>query len=182
MAGGETTRVRDVVTRYIHSYLDHTAMGLDLGYGGDAILKSAITLDTRQKYANFNDDPQHLVGDARNLYWFADGVLDYVYSSHLLEDFPPSETEDILREWVRVVRPGGLVILYLPNEKRYREYCQRHGTIPNGAHQNFDMSLEFMKPVLERVGLTFLDGAEESALGAEAGYSFLCIGLKPSAQ
>ena len=43
-----------------------------------------------------------LVPKAKDLYWFRDGVLDYVYSSHLLEDYV--DTEAVLREWLRVLR------------------------------------------------------------------------------
>jgi len=50
-----------------------------------------------------------LAGYTEQLHWFRDGVLDFVYSSHLLEDLV--DTEAVLREWIRILRPGGRLIL-----------------------------------------------------------------------
>ena len=42
-----------------------------------------------------------------------------MFSSHLLEHFPKKDVAGILREWMRVVRIGGNLILYLPDEDQY---------------------------------------------------------------
>ena len=97
----ETDKVRDRLKNYC------IGDGLDLGYGGSSISPTAINMDMPSgPYAVFDDDPQHLHGDARNLHWFKDGVLDYVYSSALLEDFEPSSMLDIVKEWLRVIKPA----------------------------------------------------------------------------
>jgi SAM-dependent methyltransferase len=44
---------------------------------------------------------------------FAAGSLDYVFSSHCLEHI--EDWRPALAEWVRKVRPGGVVFLYLPH-------------------------------------------------------------------
>jgi len=44
-------------------------------------------------------------------------VLDFVYSSHLLEDF--NDTEGVLREWLRVLKLGRSFGLVLPDEQVY---------------------------------------------------------------
>lgn len=135
----ETDKVREKLKDYCKGD------GLDLGYGGSAILPTAITVDMPQPYTNFNDDPQNLHGDARDLYWFRDDVLDYVYSSALLEDFPPHTMLDVTKEWLRVVKPCGNLVLYLPNEQVYRKFCLDRGAEPNPGHQNPDLSLEWFK-------------------------------------
>lgn len=137
----ETSRGRHRLAKYCKG------MGLDLGYGGDPIVPSAITLDLDWKdrgppllpYA-----PQNLVGDALNLYWFKDEVFDYVYSSHLLEDFHPHEQKEILEEWLRVLQVGGVLVLYLPDEKRYREHCQKMRRPRSQSHKNEDFSLRWL--------------------------------------
>jgi len=91
-----------------------------------------------------------LAGNAEQLHWFRDGVLDFVYSSHLLEDFV--DTEAVLREWIRVLKPGGRLILFCPDEQVYRRHCKLHGLHYNTHHVHADFSLEFVKSVLRRIG------------------------------
>jgi len=43
----------------------------------------------------------------------ADGALDYVFSSHCLEHL--ERWPEALREWRRVLKPGGILYLYLPH-------------------------------------------------------------------
>lgn len=123
--------------------------GLDIGYGGDPILPKSICLDLPNAYANYKNYPQHLHGDAQNLLWFRDNVLDYVYSSHVLEDF--RDTEEVLSEWLRVVKPGGVLVLFLPDEQTYREYCKSLGKPPNVHHIHEDFSLDYMKRILNEL-------------------------------
>ena len=112
--------------------------GLDIGYGGDPVVDTAITLDQEQRYSFEGSKPQNLTADAANLYMFADNALDYVYSSHCIEDF--GDTAAILKEWFRVVKPGGFMCLLFPDEQVYR---QRSRTT-NIAHVHADFSLDFV--------------------------------------
>jgi len=60
--------------------------------------------------------------DARKLE-FADNSVDEIRASHILEHFGHREVCDVLREWVRVLKPGGLMKLAVPNfEKVARDY------------------------------------------------------------
>lgn len=43
---------------------------------------------------------------------FADGSFDRVIATHVLEHMP--ETHKVLREWARVIKPGGVLSLELP--------------------------------------------------------------------
>ena len=162
----ETSKIRHMVLPYVKG------MGVDLGYGGDPIVPSAITMDLKNPYNLVGEHPQNLWGDAHILYWFKDGVLDYVYSSHLLEDF--YDTTLVLKEWLRVIKDHGVLILYLPNEKKYREVCKKTGQGYNYHHKYLDMSLEYIKKSLldTRVITTTLLEYQESG---ENEYSFLII-------
>jgi len=44
-----------------------------------------------------------------------DETCDLVYASHLLEYFDRLEVLDVLREWCRVLKPGGTLRLSVPN-------------------------------------------------------------------
>lgn len=127
-----------------------TGYGVDLGFGGDPISAQAIRVDSPRPYADTGGAPVQLGGDATKLHWFRDGVLDYVYSSHLLEDFP--DTEGVLREWLRVLKPGGNLIIFCPDEPVYREHCRRTGQMYNEHHKHADFSLRTVKATLQKIG------------------------------
>jgi predicted SAM-dependent methyltransferase len=126
--------------------------GVDLGFGGDSITEHAVRIDLPQPYTNVGQQPVQLGGDCSNLHWFRDEVLDFVYSSHLLEDF--ASVKDVLREWLRVLKVGGNLILYCPNERRFRAHCARTGQPLNPAHKHEDFSLEKVKAILAALGQT----------------------------
>ena len=139
----ETSKCRSSLAEYC------VGDGLDLGYGGDAINETAICVDRPRKYCNYLNDPQHLHGDATNLHWFKNGVFDYVFSSHLLEDF--EDTETVLREWIRVVKPDGRIVLFLPDEQAYRKHCLKNNQIPNGMHKHEDFGLRYMRQIVKNI-------------------------------
>lgn len=53
--------------------------------------------------------------DARTLPMFGDNMADLVYACHLLEYYDREEVVDVLREWKRVLKPGGVLRLAVPN-------------------------------------------------------------------
>lgn len=56
------------------------------------------------------------LGDARNLSRFEDGAFSTVYASHVLEHFDyKDEIIAVLREWRRVLRPGGSLYVSVPD-------------------------------------------------------------------
>lgn len=58
----------------------------------------------------YNDPHQN----AFKLDRFADGSLDYIFSSHCVEHLDP--WQEALRLWITKLRPGGILFLYLPHE------------------------------------------------------------------
>lgn len=142
----ETSKCRARLAPYCTGY------GLDLGFGGDAITPHAIRVDMPQPYAKTGADTVQLGGAAERLHWFADGVLDFVYSSHLLEDY--KDTEAVLREWLRVLKPQGRLIIFCPDEQVYRKHCAETGQIYNPHHVHEYFSLNFVEDVLSRIGQT----------------------------
>ena len=127
-----------------------TGDGADLGFGGDPITPHAIRMDMPHQYGDVGDYPAQLRGNADNLHWFRDEALDFLYSSHLLEDFP--DTEATLREWWRVLKPGGRLILFCPDEQVYRAHCARTGQYRNEHHVHADFSLAKVRAHLDRIG------------------------------
>jgi len=142
----ETSKCRSRLMQYCVGH------GLDLGFGGDPITKTAIRMDSPVPYTKVGEYPVQLGGKAENLYWFKDDVLDYIYSSHLLEDF--FDTEAVLKEWIRVLKPGGRLIIFCPDEQRFRKHCTETGQKYNSNHVHEFFSLEFVKQVLDRIEKT----------------------------
>lgn len=140
----ETSKCRARLAPFCAGY------GLDLGFGGDPIGPGAIRVDLPQPYTAVGQAPVQLGGDARDLRWFRDGTLDYVFSSHLLEDF--ADTAAVLREWLRVLRPGGRLVLFCPDEQRFRAHCRATGQPYNPHHQQEHFSLAFVQGVLRDLG------------------------------
>jgi hypothetical protein len=55
--------------------------------------------------------------DARNLEQYPSGHFDYVFSSHLLEEI--ENTEATLREWLRLIKNNGTIVLYQADVAKY---------------------------------------------------------------
>lgn len=100
--------------------------GLDLGCGDEKIVESAVGIDIGGKAADINLD----LSANDSLAMFSDNYFDYVFSSHCLEDF--EYTEAILKQWWRIIKPGGHLMLYCPDP----DYYPRVGTAGcNPNHQ-----------------------------------------------
>jgi SAM-dependent methyltransferase len=124
--------------------------GIDIGPGGDPISEDAIRIDLPTPYSTAGLLPVQLSGDATKLRWFRDDVLDFVYSSHVLEDF--DDIRAILVEWIRVLKPGGNLVLFCPDEHVYRRYCAENGLQRNQMHKHEDFCLLKVKAILGEIG------------------------------
>jgi SAM-dependent methyltransferase len=125
--------------------------GVDLGFGGDPIADHAIRVDLPRPYTKTGRNQSvQLGGDCADLKWFRDNSLDFVYSSHLLEDFP--DTAAVLREWMRVLKPGGHLVILCPDEQRFRAHCARTGQGLNPYHKHADFSLAKVKAMMAEIG------------------------------
>lgn len=60
---------------------------------------------------------------------FEDDTFDLVYCSHVLEHFSRNETQDIINEWVRVLKPGGTLRLAVPNLENLIKIYEGSGDI-----------------------------------------------------
>lgn len=111
--------------------------GTDLGSSGDPIVPWAIQVDLPlHKYLEYNatrpDVPIHWRGSVLDLP-FKDGVLSWVHSSHVLEDF--EDWRSVLKEWDRVLMIGGFLIIAVPDHERFRAAVAR-GQGDNLGHKH----------------------------------------------
>jgi SAM-dependent methyltransferase len=54
-------------------------------------------------------------GDATRLDKYADNTFDEIRSSHVLEHIPQSKTIGTIKEWYRILKPGGIVRIVVPD-------------------------------------------------------------------
>jgi len=147
-----------------------TGTGLDIGFGGDPIAPWAITMDQERPYTQVGKHPQQIFSDCRSLP-FKDNTLDFIYSSHLLEDFWWDEVRAIVKEWTKALKPNGRLVTYCPDQKTYLDHCHRTGQGINLAHKegNFGLSA-FKERGLSAIRFEILHEFNEPDEGS--GYSF----------
>lgn len=105
--------------------------GLDLGAGDFRILPHAITVDNmHHAMFGFNQKPD-VMCDVEDLSLFGSQSMDFVYSSHTLEHI--LDYKSALKEWWRIVKVKGYLILYLPHKDLYPNMGE-NGSNPDHKH------------------------------------------------
>jgi ubiquinone/menaquinone biosynthesis C-methylase UbiE len=59
----------------------------------------------------------------------ADGAAELIYSSHSFEYFDRDQAKDVLREWCRVLQPGGTLRLSVPDFDALLSVYQKSGRL-----------------------------------------------------
>lgn len=80
--------------------------GLDIGCGADPVLPEVECFDKPQ-------------GDANHLSRYVVGPYDFAFASHVLEHMDDPAAS--LKDWLRVIRPGGHLIVLVPDEDLYEQ-------------------------------------------------------------
>ncbi len=89
--------------------------GIDVGGGIDSL--ALFTEFFPLIHSLFIYDQQH--GDAQLLRNVADVSFDFLYSSHCLEHM--RDPVEAMNNWVRVVKPGGHLVVQVPDEDLYEQ-------------------------------------------------------------
>ncbi len=129
---GESVKIRWEVIGYCQGE------GLDIGCGDHKIFRHAIGIDRRGRGAN-------LAGNVERLKLVGDDCMDFVFSSHCLEDI--ADHEAALADWWRVLKVGGHLVLYLPHKAHYPNVGQPHA---NQAHKH-DFEPEDIVKAMQKV-------------------------------
>jgi SAM-dependent methyltransferase len=128
----ETSKYRHLTMKYCDG------CGVDVASQGDPVVPWAMNFDLPQaEFDHYNSNhpprgPIQLRGHGDKLP-FEDNSLDFVYSSHLLEDYP--DWTPILKEWVRVIKPGGMLVILIPDRELWLA-ALANGQPPNDAHRH----------------------------------------------
>ena len=139
--GNETAKVRWELVPYTRG------LGYDIGCGPSKAFPHFIGIDNRRDCSLFSIEmnPDLTVPDACNLPMLASQHADFVYSSHTLEHIP--DHVKALKEWFRILKPGGYLCLYLPHKSFYPNIGTK-GANPDHAHDFLPADIiEVMKKV-----------------------------------
>lgn len=101
--------------------------GIDIGAGPDPLEQYAEMLPLMKSCIPWDLED----GDAQLLASMADQSVDFVHSSHCLEHMV--DPHQALSNWLRVLRPGGHMVVTIPDEDLYEQ-----GVFPsrfNGDHK-----------------------------------------------
>lgn len=107
---------------------------------------------------------------------FKDNVADVLYSSHVIEDVPCEFTASALREWARVLKPGGMMIVMHPDKEIWGWCISELGQSPNCEHR-CERGTGDLGAVAKSVGL--IVEKDELTNCHEHDYNILCIFRKP---
>lgn len=113
---------------------------------------SSSMIDAATKYNRHGERVRYLVNDVNHLGAFADASFDFIYSNITLQHVPPEPALAYVREFVRLLRPGGTAIFqmrigslvepgtisawfYRMKREHWRRFWQRlRGRIPYEMH------------------------------------------------
>ena len=142
---------------------------LDLGCGVRKVYPIAIGIDNRidAKLFGIQVKPDIAVETCEKMPFLGDEAADTVFSSHLLEHI--LDYKAALKEWWRLVKPGGYLVLYLPDEDEYPKVGEP-GANPDHKH---NISYDFIVDAMKEVGSWDLVEFEKRNKGME--YSLLFV-------
>jgi len=95
------------LARFIEALRSEAKTAIHLGCGPDRI-PGMINCDA------FDDAADMKLG-ATDLSPFGDGTVDLIETHHMVEHLTSTEAERALKEWARVLRPGGWLVVTCPD-------------------------------------------------------------------
>lgn len=135
--GNEAAKIRWDLVEYTNG------RGLDLGCGQFKAFPHFTGVDNGHHWGMKGVDVH--VETCENLDLFANQSMDFVFSSHLLEHI--TNYKAALKEWLRVIKTDGYLILYVPDEDEYPKVGEKGANPDHKWNVNYDKVIEAMKEV-----------------------------------
>ena len=95
-------------------------------------------IETAAALNRFPDRASYIWNDAPHLRRFSDDTFDFIYTNLVLQHIVPEITLGYLREFLRILRPAGVLVFQLPSHERRQEDPWPESTatpMPDDAYQ-----------------------------------------------
>ena len=109
----EANKIAHLLPRYTRGHV------LELGSGQQKTWPHFTSVDSCKAFGGAGRGQVDVVQDCVDLRLFGDSSWDAVFSSHLLEHLTRAQAGRALKEWARVLRPKGYLVLYVPSANLY---------------------------------------------------------------
>ena len=142
--GNEAAKVRWELVPYMRG------RALDLGCGPFKVFPHFIGVDNGhhdKRFTGWESRADVLVDSCEKLSLFATEFVDCVFSSHLLEHIEYKKVHEVLTEWMRVLRKGGHLVLYIPDEDEYPKMGQPGANPDHKWDCNYQKVIEALEKV-----------------------------------
>jgi predicted SAM-dependent methyltransferase len=141
--GNESAKVRWELVPYMSGRV------LDLGCGPFKTFPHFIGVDNGHHDSAFGwqNKADVVVETCEKLDLFGSNSVDMVFSSHLLEHIAEDNVPATLREWCRVIKHGGHLIIYVPDEDEYPKVGETGANPDHKWNVNYDKVVKYMEGV-----------------------------------
>ena len=180
--GNESGKIRWEIVRWTRG------RGLDVGCGPNKAFPHMIGVDNGTDIQLFGHQfkPDVWIDDAADLRLFGTESMDFVFSSHVLEHIPFDKVVKCLKEWLRVIKVNGYLVMYLPDETLYPKVGEP-GANPD---HKWNVSYKLLVELMEKAGHWDLVDWQRRDQGTEyslffvfqkktKGHTFSCTEPKP---
>lgn len=106
----EAAKIAPIIVPYVQGRC------LDIGSGHGKVWPRCIGIDPQMEDGRPVTD---ICGDGTDLSFIATESCDAVFSSHFVEHIKPDRVPDVLREWARVIKFDGYLVIYVPSSNIY---------------------------------------------------------------
>lgn len=141
-AGNEAAKIMWEIVPYTRG------KGLDLGCGPFKAFPHFRGIDSNidaQLFGIQATGADFIIPTCEVLDDFASQSQDFIFSSHLLEHIV--EWENALKEWWRVLKQGGYLVLYLPDEDEYPKVGEKGANTDHKFNVNREVIVEAMQKI-----------------------------------
>lgn len=171
--GNEAYKIRWEVVQYTRG------RGIDLGCGPYKLYPHFIGVDNNQDEAMFGIPckPDVKIQTAEDLSLFGSQSMDFIFSSHLLEHIEPEKVTDTLKEWWRIIKPNGNLVLYIPDEDEYpkcKEESRGITEFEDGCNPDHKWNVNYQR-VVEFMGFANFDLVEFQKRNQDEEYSLYFV-------